>query len=155
MKNPFRLWMTGGIAVLVAAVGGMRSDADDERLTLARISRYGVAETVQRIEASAQRHGMHVLVCLPQATPRGTGGADDARCVVVLESTQGGTPVLMEREGARPDLLLSVTLQPRRAGGTEVFVHAGVMGELPEGLSAELRHDLAGLPRVLEEALVA
>jgi hypothetical protein len=152
MKNPFRLWMTGGIAVLVAAVGGLRGDGDDERLTLARISRYGMAETVQRIEASAQRHGMHVLVCLPQARPDAAG---DARCVLVLESTQGGTPVVMEREGARPDLLLSVTLQRRRTGGTEVFVHEGLTGDLPEGLSAALRHDLADLPRVLEEALTA
>ena len=143
MRKPFRFWMTGGVAIMVAAVGGSRSYAAEERVS-ARTSRYGVSETVQRIDASAQRHGMHVLACLPHG---------EAGCVLVLESSQGGTPVQMAREGDAPDLLLSVTLQPTRSGGTEVFVREEVAGELPEGLSAEVKGDLAELPKLVDEAL--
>lgn len=151
MKKPFRFWMTSGVAIMVAAVSGSRSFAsDDERLTLARISRYGVSETVQRIEASAQRHGMHVLACLPQKLDEHTG---ESRYMLVLESSQGGTPVMMESEGAQPSLLLSVYLKQAPAGGTEVFLHEGTLRDLPEGLSDQVQSELAGLPHVLDEAL--
>lgn len=150
MKNPFRFWMTSGVAIMLAAVGGGRAFAGDERLTLTRVSRYGVSETMQRIEASAQRHGLQVLARLPQQVNALTG---ESRYVLVLESTQGGTPVLMETEDAQPDLLLSVTLQRERAGGTAVFLHQRSLRDLPEGLSAEVQHELADLPLVLDEAL--
>ena len=151
MKKPFRFWMTSGVAIMVAAVSGSRSFAsDDERLTLAKISRYGVSETVQRIEASAQRHGMHVLACLPQKLNEVTG---ESRYMLVLESSQGGTPVMMESEGAKPSLLLTVYLKQAHAGGTEVFLHEGALRDLPEGLSDQVQNDLAGLPGVLDEAL--
>jgi hypothetical protein len=153
MKNPFRFWMTGCVAIMVAAVSGGRSEASEDRFTLTGVSRYGVSETVQRIEASAQRHGMHVLACLPQ---KGNAVNGEAGFMLVLESSQGGTPVLMETEGAQPSLLLSVYLRSARAGGTEVLLHEGALGGpggLPEGLSAQVQLDLADLPRVLDEAL--
>jgi uncharacterized protein (DUF302 family) len=152
MKKPFRFWMTSGVAIMVAAVSGSRSFAgEDERLTLAKISRYGVSETVQRIEASAQRHGMHVLACLPQKLNEVTG---ESRYILVFESSQGGTPVMMKSEGAKPDLLLTLYLkQARTGGGTEVFLHQDALHDLPEGLSDQLQSDLAGLPAVVDEAL--
>lgn len=152
MRKPFRFWMTGGVAIMVAAVGGGRTYAAEERSSPSRVSPFSVAETVQRIEASAQRHGMHVLACLPQTLNQVTG---ESRYVLVLESSQGGTPVLMEREGAQPDLLLSVTLQSASSGGTDVFLNEGALRELPEGLSAQVQHDLAGLPGLVDEALSA
>ncbi|MBX3618477.1 MAG: hypothetical protein KF891_00580 [Rhizobacter sp.] len=157
MKKPFRFWMTSGVAIMVAAVSGGRTYASEEhaaeeRLTLTRVSRYSVAETVQRIEASAQRHGMHVLACLPQQLNALTG---EARYLIVLESSQGGTPVIMASEGAKPDLLLSVTLRRGEAGVTEVLLRDGASRELPEGLSAQVQHDLADLPSVVDDALSA
>jgi hypothetical protein len=152
MKNPFRFWMTGGVAIMVAAVSGGRSFAGEERLTLTRVSRYSVSETVHRIEASAQRHGMHVLACLPQTTDMLTG---ESRYMIVLESSQGGTPVQMETPDAQPDLLLSVILRAAHEGGTEVFLHRGASGDLPEGLSDQVQHDLADLPAMVDEALEA
>ena len=148
-KRPFRFWMTSGVAIMVAAVSGGRAFAEEERLTLAKVSRYGMSETVQRIEASAQRHGMHVLACLPQKLNEVTG---ESRYMLVLESSQGGTPVLMESEGAKPDLLLTVYLQHSHAGGTDVFLH-GALRDVPEGMSDQVQHDLADLPNVLDEAL--
>lgn len=150
MKKPFRFWMTSGIAIMVAAVSGGRSFAGDERLTLTNVSRYGMSETVQRIEASAQRHGMHVLACLPRTLNQATG---ESGYMLVLESSQGGTPVLMESEDAQPSLLLTVYLKQANAGGTEVFLQDGVLHDLPEGLSHQVQNDLADLPNVLNEAL--
>jgi len=150
MKNPFRFWMTGGVAILVAAVSGGRAFAGEERLTLTRVSRYGVAETAHRIEACAQRHGMHVMACLPEQGDSRTGSV---RMLLVLESSHGGTPVQMETADAQPDLLLSVVLRRMSDNLTEVFLLSGVYGDLPEGLPAQVRHDLADLPAVLEEAL--
>jgi hypothetical protein len=153
MKNPFRFWMTSGVAIMVAAVSGGRSFAAEERVAPTRVSRFSVAETVQRIEASAQRHGMHVLACLPQQVDMLTG--ESQHYVIVLESSQGGTPVQMKTPDAQPDLLLSVYLKRGSEGGTEVFLHEGALGDLPEGLSAQVQSDLADLPAVLDEALSA
>jgi len=152
MKNPFRFWMTSGVAIMVAAANGGRSFAGEERLTLARVSPYDVSDIVQRIEKSAQRHGMHVLACLPQQVDAITG---ESRYIIVLESSQGGTPVQMETPDAQPDLLLSVVLRRGVHGGTEVFLHQGALRDLPEGLSAQVQHDLADLPAMLDEALAA
>jgi hypothetical protein len=151
MKKPFRFWMTSGVAIMVAAVSGGRSFAGEERLTPTRVSRFGMSETVQRIEASAQRHGMHVLACLPQRVNELTG---ESRYLIVLESSQGGTPVAMDTEDAQPSLLLSVYLKSAH-GGTEVFLHESAMRDLPEGLSDQVQHDLADLPGLLDEALAA
>ncbi|MBC7993412.1 MAG: hypothetical protein H7Z15_09250 [Rhizobacter sp.] len=152
MKNPFRFWMTSGVAIMVAAANGGRSFAGEERLTLTRVSPYDVSDIVQRIEKSAQRHGMHVLACLPQQVDAITG---ESRYIIVLESSQGGTPVQMETPDAQPDLLLSVVLRRGAHGGTEVFLHRGALRDLPEGLSAQVQHDLADLPAMLDDALAA
>lgn len=150
MKSPFRFWMTGGIAMIVAALGGTRAFAAEERLTRATGSRFGVTETVQRIEACAERHGMPVLVRLQQSLGDDT---DRQRLVIVFESSQGGTPVLMTSSDASPDLLLRVVVQRDAEGGTEVLLRGAQLDELPEGLSPELLHDLADLPALVQEAL--
>ena len=152
MKNPFRFWMTSGVAIMVAAVSGGRSFAGEERLTRTRVTSYGVSEIVHRIEASAQRHGMHVLACLPQSRDEKTG---ESHYVIVLESSQGGTPVQMETADAQPDLLLSVVLRRGAQGDTEVFLHKGAMRDLPEDLSPQVKHDLADLSAMVDEALEA
>ncbi|MGY4829501.1 hypothetical protein ACVNIS_13080 [Sphaerotilaceae bacterium SBD11-9] len=152
MKKPFRFWMTSGVAIMVAAVSGGRSFAAEERVAPTRLSRFSVSETVQRIEATAQRHGMHVLACLPQQLHAATG--ESRPYMIVLESSQGGTPVQMETADAQPDLLLSVYLKPGRQG-TEVFLHEGALRDLPEDLPAQVQSDLADLPAMLDEALSA
>jgi hypothetical protein len=153
MKNPFRFWMTGGVAIMVAAVSGGRCFASEERLTRARVSRLSVSEAMHRIEACAQRHGMHVLACLPKQADARSGRS--SRMVLVLESSQGGTPVQMETADAEPDLLLSVILQRNEENLTEVFLLSGVFADLPEGLPMQVRNDLADLPSMVEEALAA
>jgi len=153
MKKPFRFWMTSGVAIMVAAVSGGRSYAAEERVSPIRVSRYSVSETVHRIEATAQRHGMHVLACLPRQS--GAMAGESPHYLIVLESSQGGTPVQMETPDAQPDLLLSVYLRPDERGGTEIFLHEGALRELPEELPAHVQSDLAELPAMLDEALRA
>lgn len=92
------------------------------------------------------------MACLPQQPDSVTG---ESRYMIVLESSQGGTPVQMETPDAQPDLLLSVVLRRGHQGGTEVFLHQGALRDLPEGLSAQVQHDLADLPAMLDEALAA
>lgn len=151
MKNPFRFWMTGGLAMLMAAVGGGQAYASEDRLMLARVSPYSLHETVARIEASAQRHGLHVMARLPQR--QGLFQREGGRFIIVLESTQGGTPVEMTTADGQPDLLLSVVVRRGAGGLTEVLLPQGALHDLPEGASAELQHDLADLPGVVDEAL--
>ncbi len=152
MKNPFRFWMSSGVAIMVAAVSGGSFAVGPDRLTLNRVSRFNVNETVQRIEATAIRRGMQVLACLPQEMDDASRMLRETRYTIVLESKQGGTPVQMVTADAQPDLLLSVVLR-RGEHGTEVFLPSGALRDLPEGLSIQVRNDLADLPAMLDEAL--
>lgn len=153
MKNPFRFWMTGGAAMILTALSGARTAGAEERMQPTRVSRYGIAETVSRIEASAQRHGLPVLARLQQQVAPERHAR--SRLVIVLESSQGGTPVSMDAANGRPALLLSVVVQLGVEGRTEVLLPEGALDDLPEGMSAEVRHDLADLPVVVDEALAA
>lgn len=152
MKNPFRFWMTGGAAMILAALSGARALGAEERPALTRVSRYGVEETVSRIAASAQRHGLPVLARLQQTA---TDRQSESRLVIVLESSQGGTPVAMDAAYSQPSLLLSVVVQRGANGVTEVLLLEGSFDDLPEGMSEAVRHDLEDLPLVVEEALAA
>lgn len=152
MKNPFRFWMTGGAAMILAALSGARALAD-ERPAVTRISRYGVEETVSRITASAQRHGLPVLARLQQDA--GVDSQLESRLVIVLESSQGGTPVSMDADDGQPSLLLSVVVQRGVNGNTEVLLLQGSLEDLPEGMSEAVRQDLEDLPMVVDEALSA
>jgi hypothetical protein len=150
MKNPFRFWMTGGAAMVLAALSGSRAvGAEEPRHTLTRISRYDMEETVSRIASAAQRHGLPVMARLPQHT------SAEQRLVIVLESSLGGTPVSMDAAYACPELLLSLVLQQMDGGATQVFLRDSAFDELPEDMSAEVAHDVADLPALVDEALAA
>lgn len=156
MKNPFRFWMTSGAAMILATLsGGTRAVGTDDRPVHSRVSRYGVQETVNRIEASALRHGLPVMARLqPPAMPgRAERENVESRLIIVLESSQGGTPVSMDGPHGPPALLLSVTVRQGMGGTTEVWFSDGTFDELPDGMTPEVRHDLADLPSVVDEAL--
>lgn len=157
MKNPFRFWMTGGAAMILAALsGGTRAVGMEERPSHTRVSRYSVEETVSRIEASALRHGLPVLARLqPAAHTRAEREQALPQLVIVLESSQGGTPVSMDGPNGPPALLLSVTVRQGQGGATEVWFSDGAFDEIPDGMTPEVRHDLADLPIVVDEALAA
>jgi uncharacterized protein (DUF302 family) len=147
-RRPFRLWMTGSLAVVMAALMPVRDVSPSERgqlMRLLRHSQFGVRETVQRIEASVRDEGLSVLALL--------GGE---RPVLVLASRVGGTPVVMQNADSRPAMPLSLMISEGRGGGADVLVAsfagapvASGWADLPDAVVA----DLAALPMLVERAL--
>jgi len=145
VRKPFRLWMTGSLAVVMASFCTARGVLDDERLAssmrVVRHSPFSVNETVQRIELAVRARGQSVLARV--------GGK---RPVLVLASVLGGTPVVMSTPDSLPDVPLS--LQVRRAddGGADVLV-AQLQLVSWEGLPTPVAEEVAALPALLERAL--
>lgn len=147
-KQPFRFWMTGCAAVLMASIGAQaRSDTRaEERNAAMRHSRYGLKETVLRLEASAQRRGLQVLAHV--AAPRRLGDAGE-RLLIVFASAEGGTPVVMDRAGGAPQAPLALVVSAGGSGEADVVVPWADWAGLPEGVVREL----TSLPQLVEEAL--
>lgn len=152
LKNaPIRFWMTGALAVVVAVLSSSPSRAAQERQMMTTLSRHSVAQTAQLIEAKARSHGLGVFVRYRQPAARGQEGAGET-LVLVLESSRGGTPVVMVGEGDQQltELPLRLELRGRADGASEVLIpSAGLGTELP----AELAADLAELPTLVADAI--
>ena len=147
MKHPFRFWMTGSVAVVMAALGMDRSAMANERHPLSQSSRFRVLETVQRIEACAQRRGLSIFARVGnQARPYET--PDDAT-LIVFESAAGGTPVVMESAGSHPEIPLAVCVRSGPEGDTEVLFAASDWEDLPPSVA----RDLTELPMLVADAL--
>ncbi|MBW8830094.1 MAG: hypothetical protein JF606_11770 [Burkholderiales bacterium] len=145
MKQPFRFWMTGSVAVVMAALGIGRSAVAHERHPLSQSSRFRVLETVERIEASAQRHGLSVFTRV--GSEGGVGREEFMR--IVFASSVGGTPVLMEGPESHPELPLTVAVRAHPTGGAEVFFAGVDWDDLP----ANVARDLTELPILVADAL--
>ena len=147
-RRPFRLWMTGSLAVVMAAMIPLRAASESDRsqaMRLLRHSRFDVAETLQRIELAAIDRGLSVLAKVAGSPP-----------VLVLASSIGGTLVVMNEADSRPAMPLSLMVSAAADGGADVLVASasgdGVDGdwsELPPSVVADLR----ALPGVIERAL--
>ncbi len=146
-QRPFRLWMTGSLAVVMAALVPVRDVSDSEPNTSMRVlrhSRFGVNETVLRIEQSARLHGLSVLARI-----------DGSRPVIVLASSVGGTLVVMDGVTSALDVPMSVMVRAGVAGGADVLIAANAplgtdrWSELP----AAVADDLAALPELVASAL--
>lgn len=166
--RPLRFWMTGCVAVVSLALGGPRASWADERGSSGagrgawQASRFDLAETVHRLEACAERHGLVVLVRwtpsdraaareLPAA--RDDSAPGNAGAVLVFESLTGaGTPVVLRADEPAPDLPLSLRVRSRPDGRAEVLLPAGPAsygGELPP----EVARELTELPALVADAL--
>ena len=154
-RVPHRFWMTGAVAVVAASLGGGRSAlAEENRHTSTRASRFNVAETVQRLEASVHRRGLGVFACIAQ--PGDGVWASQSTLVVVIESSQGGTPVLMRGDGlaSESDVPLSLVVRAVSDDQSEVsFPTDFGQWEDWQDLPQELAADLAQLPKVVADAL--
>ena len=148
VRRPFRLWMTGSVAVVMAALMPARAAAESEQSETHRVlrhSRYGVTETVQRLEAAARSQGLSVLARLA-ATPNP---------VIVFESSVGGTLVVMDESNARVEIPFSLQVRESADGGADVLLT--LLGEaapdqwqdVPERVVA----DLALLPALIDRAV--
>lgn len=148
VRRPFRLWMTGSIAVVMAALLPARAAAESEQNETHRVlrhSRYGVTETVQRIEAAARSQGLSVLARL----------AASQHPVIVFESSVGGTLVVMDESNARVEIPFSLQVREGADGGADVLLATladsapGQWEDVPERVVA----DLALLPGLVDRAV--
>jgi hypothetical protein len=147
-RRPFRLWMTGSLAVVMAAMIPVRGASEDERshaMKLLRHSRFDVSETLQRIELAARDRGLPVLARMEGASP-----------MLVLASSIGGTLVVMSDADSRPAMPLGLMVSANRDGGADVLIAsaqaesaAADWSELPASVAADLR----ALPGVIDRAL--
>ena len=147
IRRPFRLWMTGSLAVVMAALIPMREVNVSERnstLRLLRHSRFDVSETVLRIEAAARTQGLSVLARVAGARP-----------VIVLASAVGGTLVVMDEANSQPAVPLSVVVHAVEGGGADVLVSLALRAETADwhDLPAAVARDLAALPSWVAQAL--
>lgn len=145
--RPLRLWMTGSLAVVMAALCTSQVARPDERWSGTRVlrhSRYNVSETVARIEAAALGGGLSVLARL--------GGA---RPVIVLESSVGGTLVVMHDGGSRLDVPMSVQVLAAEDGGADVLMSPAPpnLAEPWTELPAAAVKDFSSLHGLVERAL--
>jgi uncharacterized protein (DUF302 family) len=153
-RPPFRFWMTGCMAVVMSAFAGTTLARTESRL-VCHTSRYSVAETVQRIEASAQRHGLQMFALVEtrgSASGKDVPGGTNWK-VVVLASAGGGTLVLMDRPGGQHAVPMSLVVRANAHGGSEVLVGAASNDATLAGLPVQVKRDLAELPELLAEAL--
>ena len=148
MKHPFRFWMTGSVAVVMTTLGVGRAMAH-ERHPLSQSSRFRVMETIARIEACAQKHGLSVFARVGHQ-PRAYEEHDDTT-LIVFESSDGGTPVVMESPGAPPEVPLAVCVRSGPQGDTEVLFTGSDWDDLPPNVA----RDLTELPILVADALSA
>jgi len=145
LRTPFRLWMTGSLAVVMASLCTGRGVLDDQRLSssmrVLRHSPFGVKETLRRIEEAAEARGLQVLARVGQQGP-----------VIVLASAAGGTPVLMESADSLPDVPLAVQVVRSDDGGADVLIPQSLDSGW-DGLPAPVADELAELPGLLDRAL--
>jgi hypothetical protein len=148
VRRPFRLWMTGSVAVVMAALLPSRVWAEAEQNETHRVlrhSRYGVTETVQRIEAAALSQGLSVLARL----------AASPHPVIVLESSVGGTLVVMDESNARVAIPFSLQVRESADGGADVLL--ATLAEAPPGQWEDVPErvvaDLALLPELIDRAV--
>jgi len=145
MKQPFRIWMTGSVAVVMAALGIGRGAIAHERSPLTQSSRYRVLETVQRIEACALNHGFTVFTRIGS----GADGGRDEQMLIVFATSAGGTPVLMEGPESQPEVPLTLAVRADPTGGTEVVFAGSDWDNLPPTVA----RDLTELPMLVADAL--
>lgn len=148
MKHPFRFWMTGSVAVVMAALGIGRSALAHERHPLSQSSRFRVTETVQRIEACALEHGLSVFTRVGSVT-NPYGEREEFMLIVFASSAGDGTPVLMEGPGSQPEVPLAVAVRADPTGGAEVLFSGSDWDDLP----ANVTRDLTELPILVADAL--
>lgn len=144
LRKPFRFWMTGSLAVVMAALVTGRGTFDEPQNNrrVVRHSRFGVDETVLRIEAAARQAGQGVIARV-----------EGESLVIVLASSIGGTPVLMAAEGDQPDVPLAVQVRSAADGGAEVLLSSPAQVLLGDGMPARVAEELAALPDLLDRAL--
>ena len=144
--KPWRLWISGGLAAVLAAAaqGDVRNDT-----VRWRASRWSTRETIQRIELVARDHGLSVFARLsPRAAQR------PREWLIVLGSDPEHTVVMQSRPGAPLELPLTVRVADGGERGAAVAIDgSGRWVADGEALPPDVAERLATLPQVIDAAL--
>lgn len=141
------------MAVVMAAFVGTSVARGIERSGgRSQVSPFGMAETMQRIEASAARHGLQVFALVDRSAGPSAREWEFAQ-VLVLASTEGGTLVLMDHPGAAPAVPMSLMVRAHSDGSSEVLIGATLNFAAISGLPLPVQQALDKLPELVAEAL--
>lgn len=138
---PWRCWMTGCMALVMLAAGGARAQAFGQH---SRSTHHTPTETVARMVASAQAHGLSVVALIPMPERHAE--------LLVLGPSCDETAVVQRSREASIDLPLTLEISQTASGGAEVRFHDNSMPGA-HTLPAELRESVAALPGLIDDAL--
>jgi uncharacterized protein (DUF302 family) len=141
---PWRSWLTSGMAVVLLAAGASRAQADAAYGERSRTTRHSPAETVARMVARAQAHGLAVVAIIPMPERQAEW--------LVLGPCPDETAVIHHAPQATLELPLALQIRERDGGGAEVRFHGADMPGA-HTLPAEVRETVAALPALVDEAL--
>lgn len=127
MSHGVRMWLTGCLAVVMAAVSSELARAQLDRPSSGRLSRYSPDETLRKLESAARGSGYSVLAKVD--APARTAATGTA---LVLGLPEGLTPVVVDEQRHRLDAPLALVVLPRPDGRAEVRM--GTADAPPAGL---------------------
>lgn len=158
MREPWRFWLTGGVAAVLAAAS--QDGPAGEARRSSRASRYSLKETADRLEQQAREHGLSVFARLSPPTRRtrhrvyADGGAEPTALLLVLGVDPAHTLVLQSTPEAGLDLPLTVLIEQRDGGPIHVeFIDSSWLAECDE-LPRELVYPVTRLPQLVDAALM-
>lgn len=140
MSHGVRIWLTGCLAVVMAAVSAEFARAHVERPSSARHSPYGPGETLRKLEAAARGCGYSVL-----AKVSAPAGAASEGAALVLGLPEGVTPVLVDEQARRIDAPLALVVVALPDGRAEVRFREPPAAEAVEALGPEAADRLAAV----------
>lgn len=141
---PWRAWLTSGMAVVLLAAGASRAQAFGGYGECSRTTHHSPSETVARMVASAQAHGLAVVAIIPMPERRAEW--------LVLGPCADETAVIHHASKASLELPLTLQIRAQAGGGAEVSFHGADMPGA-HTLSAAVRETVASLPALIDEAL--
>jgi uncharacterized protein (DUF302 family) len=153
VRRPVRFWMTGCVAIVMAALTSSPARARPEleelrmRTRSALSSPYDVAETVCKIEEAAHARGWLVFA---KVQPNEW---DTPSATIVLASPEGVTPVLQGEPATGLELPLRIEVTRTQDGRTQVSYHDMQRDERRADMPESAIQSLAPLSEVLEAAL--
>lgn len=150
MKTKYRMNCAVLVGLLAIATHASAQDAG----LVHRDSRYPVAETVERIEATARARGLTIFARIDHSgEARRAGLQMPPTQVIVLGNPKGGTPVMLAAPTSAIDLPLKVLVRQGADGKTVVSINDHRWLQARHAIADDLVRPLAGLPALLAAAL--
>jgi uncharacterized protein (DUF302 family) len=119
-----------------------------------RDSRFGLADTVARIEAAARSRGLTVFARIDHADEaRKVGQQLPPTILLILGNARGGTPIMRSVPASAIDLPMKVLVRQGPGGSTLVTINDPSWLQARHGLPDDVVKPLMGLSAMLTEVL--